>query len=61
MWISIDEAIAMYARFWNARYGAAGIKILHTRAEELRRNGDDEGSQIWSRVASEVERHQSRH
>lgn len=60
MWINIDEAIKIYARFWTARHGAAGVKALRHKAGELRNRGDLTGSDVWNEVADEVQKEQER-
>jgi hypothetical protein len=56
MWIDIDDAIQMYARFWRARHGAAGTKAVRQRAEQLKKSGDAEGHRVWSKVAEEIQK-----
>ena len=56
MWIALPEAVRMYARFCEARYGTAASKAVREKAKELKRKGDLQGYQIWNDVAGEIER-----
>ena len=56
MWVSMDDAIRMYARFWWARHGAKGVRSVRERAQHFKAIGDTEGHRVWSRVAAEIER-----
>ena len=56
MWITIDQATEMYARFCRARYGARAVEIAEEKASELRNRGDIEGQRVWAKVKTEVER-----
>jgi hypothetical protein len=56
MWVSMDEAVLMYARFWWARHGAKGLRPARERAQHLKAIGDIEGHRVWSGVAAEIER-----
>ena len=60
MWIDNDEAIKIYARFWTARHGAAGVEALRHKAGELRNRGDLKGSDVWNEVADEVQKKKDR-
>ena len=55
MWIALPEAVSMYARFCQARYGTAAIKTVREKAQELKRKGDIQGHKVWSDVAREIE------
>ena len=55
MWIELPEAVKIYARFCEARYGTAAGKIVREKAHALRRKGDLQGHQIWNEVALEIE------
>lgn len=56
MWIELPEAVKMYARFCQVRYGEAAGKTVREKAQELQRKGDQQGHKIWSDVAQEIER-----
>jgi hypothetical protein len=56
MWISMDDAIQIYARFWWARHGTKGVRPVRDKAQYLQAIGDAEGHRVWSRVAAEIER-----
>jgi len=56
MWIELPEAVKMYARYCERRYGVAACQKVRERADELRRKGDLRGQQIWNDVAREIER-----
>jgi hypothetical protein len=56
MWIALPDAITMYARFCQARYGAAATQRVREKARELQRKGDMQGHRIWNDVAHEIER-----
>jgi len=56
MWIDREEAIKIYARVCQRRYGpAAGAKVRE-RAHELAVIGDMDGEQIWHDVACEIDK-----
>jgi len=54
--ISIPEAVTIYARFYQARHGAAAVQLATDRARQLKEKGDSQGCQIWNNVAQEIER-----
>lgn len=56
MWIGSNDAVVMFARYCHARFGKAARKSVRAKAKELRRRGDIEGHDIWSKVAEEIER-----
>jgi len=56
MWITKDEAVDMYARFFAARFGAVASRVARETAAKLHLKGDSEGHVVWSRVADAVER-----
>ena len=60
MWVSMDEAIRIYARFWWARHGAKGLGAVRERARHLEAIGDTEGHRVWNGVATEIERRRDR-
>ena len=55
MWVTTDEAVEMYARFCKARYGDKAKALVEERAAELRRSGDIEGEQVWTKVKRRIE------
>ena len=55
MWIEQHEAVRMYARFFKKRYGRSANKRVREKAEELKRQGDLRGHEIWTDVAREME------
>jgi hypothetical protein len=55
MWISIDDAIKMYAHFCHSRYGAFACEKVKARARQLEEMGDLEGHRIWNQVAHELD------
>lgn len=56
MWITHDEAIEMYARFWAVRHGADATKAAREAAKSFERKGDVEGLAVWNEVADRIER-----
>ena len=54
--ITKDQAAEMYARFWVARHGRAGVKLARETAISFRKKGDAEGHEIWNKVADTVKR-----
>jgi len=56
MWITLDEAIVMYARFCTARYGDAAVEKVKATADSLRKKGDLEGHRVWTQVAEQIEK-----
>jgi len=57
--ITRDEAVEMYARYWAARHGRAGIKRARETATSLLKQGDSDGHEIWNKVADVIERNSS--
>lgn len=56
MYLSLDDAIYVYARACRAWYGRkAGSNALWAAAE-CRRRQDFEGERVWKRVSEEVEK-----
>jgi len=55
MWITLPEAVSIYARFFLAQYGAAASQRARTTAAQLKKRGDLQGHQVWSDVAREIE------
>jgi len=54
MWIDLADAIKIYARMCRARYRSRGAAVILARVEELRRQGDLEGADVFERVAREL-------
>jgi hypothetical protein len=55
MWIALPEAVTIYARFCQARYGTGAGKAVRDKARELKRKGDLQGHEIWNKVAQEID------
>jgi hypothetical protein len=55
MWITHQDAIAMYAKFCRAHYGFNAHQKVKKRAKELGQSGDIEGEKVWNEVAAEIE------
>ncbi len=56
MWITQDEALDMYARFWAARHGTSAVEAARETAKSLERRGDQAGRVAWTEVADRIER-----
>jgi len=56
MWLTKDDAVQMYARFWIARHGSAASRLARETAASLQVNGDHEGHVIWNQVADNIDR-----
>jgi hypothetical protein len=56
MWPTREDAVVMYARFCQARYGLNAYEKVKERAKQLARNGDLAGEKIWTEVAAEIEK-----
>lgn len=57
MWITLDEAIVIYARYCSARFGDAAVEKVKATANSMRRKGDLEGHRVWTQVAEQIEKH----
>ena len=55
MWITHEDAVAMYAKFCRAHYGFNAYQKVKNRAKELGQSGDTEGENIWNEVAAEIQ------
>jgi hypothetical protein len=55
MWITLPEAVGMYARAWRTRYGTAALKMVREKAQDLKQRGDLQGHEVWSEVARQLE------
>jgi hypothetical protein len=56
MWIDIDGAVQIYARFCRARFGSMATTRVLEKAKQLKRDGDLEGARVWEQVAQELDR-----
>lgn len=54
MWPTRSDAIVMYARFCEARYGVSAYAKVKWQAAQLARMGDLGGEKIWNEVAEEI-------
>jgi hypothetical protein len=55
MWVTLDDAIKMYARACRAWYGASAAKRVRAKARVLEKQGDIEGWRVWNEVAIELD------
>ena len=53
--ITLDEAIKMYARVCQARYGENASAKVKATARQLEKKGDLEGHRVWNQVARELD------
>jgi hypothetical protein len=56
MYISIQEAVVIYARVCRTWYGSRAKRIVTEQAQALRNRGDENGAQVWQQVAVEIQR-----
>jgi hypothetical protein len=56
MQIGIDDAVSIYARACRAWYGARAAKVARAEIQKLRRRGDWSGVEVWTKLATELER-----
>jgi len=54
MWPTRDDAVVMYARFCEARYGVSAYGKVKWQATQLALKGDLGGEKIWNEVAEEI-------
>jgi hypothetical protein len=54
MYLTLDDAIAMYARACRAWYGKKAVSVIMKTATECRQRGDLEGEVVWGRVAESI-------
>lgn len=52
--VSSDDAAFIYARACAAWYGRRAPRIVMNRVSELRRRGDLDGVQAWTKVADKL-------
>jgi len=50
-----EEAIEMFARYFEARHRSGAVERAKERASSLAAQGDHEGHKIWTAVACRVE------
>ena len=55
MIITLNEAIKMYARVCQVRYGENASAKVRAMARQLENNGDLEGHRVWNQVARELD------
>ena len=55
MWITIDQATEIYARFCCARYGEKASAVATGEIAKLRKKGDAEGERVWGKVKRAIE------
>ena len=60
MLITLDQSVAMFARYCKARFGRKAAKQVKAKARALRERGDTEGHDVWNRVADEIEKIRSK-
>jgi len=51
MYITLDDAIIMYARACRTWYGKRAAMVILRSAAQCRQRGDLEGETVWRRVA----------
>lgn len=56
MQITANEAVVMFARYCRARFGKGASKQVREKAKALKKSGDNEGHDVWNRVADEIEK-----
>lgn len=56
MFIPLDEAIKIYARVCQVRYGENASAKVKATARQLEKNGDLEGHRVWNQVARELDK-----
>jgi len=54
-WITLQDAVHIYARFVRAHHHGAAFAHARDRAEALKAAGDREGCRVWNAVAREIE------
>ena len=55
MIITLNEAIKMYARVCQVRYGENARAKVKATARQLEKKGDLEGHRVWNQVARELD------
>jgi hypothetical protein len=56
MHITSSEAVTMFARYCHARFGKKAPQKIRDKAKALKRRGDDQGHDVWNKVADEIEK-----
>ena len=51
MFVTEEEAAAMYARWCRSWYGAKAKSVIRAKIRALKAKGDDKGAEAWERVA----------
>jgi len=59
MYVSEQEAAAIYARACRAWYRGRANQVVAIRIKQLRRKGDLSGTRAWTQVAAELAKLQS--
>jgi hypothetical protein len=55
VWITLDEAIRIYARMLRSRFGPVrGAKLAHESAQRMRDKSDWQGAKVWEAVVAEL-------
>jgi hypothetical protein len=54
MYVSVDEAVTIYARFCHAWYGGRAERVARSRIQHLRRKGDTKGVEVWEKLVHEL-------
>ena len=54
MWVSLDDAIQIYAKALFARHREGARKVVLDSIEQLRAQKDWEGTKVWQRLATEL-------
>jgi len=60
MYVSEQEAAAIYARACQTWYGVRANQMVATRINELRRKGDLGGVRAWTQVSTELSKLQTK-
>lgn len=55
MWITSNEAVEMFARYYKARFRARAGTLARQRAAELEASGDMEGERVWTAVSQKID------
>jgi len=55
VWIDLDEAIRIYARMLQSRFGPVrGAKLARESAKQMLAKSDFHGAKVWEAVADEL-------
>jgi len=60
MLITSDQAVSMFARYCQARFGKKAVAKVRAKAKVLEKRGDLAGHDVWNRVADEIEKNKSK-